>query len=201
MNVLYASALVTTFLGAAPPEPPDSSSVTRLTAELRPVVRAVIAAMLREGREHPDVEDATHETLRRAIENREKLADPTSVRPWVVGIARHVALDVIRDRKRRRDREAPGAPDEDAPSPVDRLVDQGTLADDRFEAQARAARVRTALARLPVGQREALELFHMEGLKYDEIGARMGVPLGTVATWVARGRKTLAETLADERIR
>ena len=199
--MLYASALVTPFLGAAPPEPPDSSSVTRHAAELRPVVRAVIAAMLREGREHPDVEDATHETLRRAIENRQKLTEPGNARAWVVGIARHVALDVIRDRKRRRAREAPGSPDEDAPSAVDRLIDQGALADEGFEEKARAARIRTALSRLPTGQREALELFHMEGLKYDEIGARMGVPLGTVATWVARGRKTLAETLADERTR
>ena len=35
-------------------------------------------------------------------------------------------------------------------------------------------------------------MFHMEGLQYQEIAARLGVPLGTVATWVMRARKSVA---------
>jgi RNA polymerase sigma-70 factor (ECF subfamily) len=51
---------------------------------------------------------------------------------------------------------------------------------------------------LPDGPRNALQLFHMEGLSYQEIAGRLEVPLGTVATWVTRGRKAMAEALEDD---
>src|SRR5258708_38762759 len=79
-----------------------SSRLSEEAAQLQPVVRAVVAAVLREGPSHPDVEDCTGEALRRAIEGSERLRDGEPVRPWVVGIARHVALDLLRARKRRR---------------------------------------------------------------------------------------------------
>jgi RNA polymerase sigma-70 factor (ECF subfamily) len=41
----------------------------------------------------------------------------------------------------------------------------------------------------------ALVKFHVEGKSYQRIAEEMKVPLGTVATWVARGRKSVAEKL------
>jgi RNA polymerase sigma-70 factor (ECF subfamily) len=52
---------------------------------------------------------------------------------------------------------------------------------------------------LPKGQRDALLLFHGEGLGYQEISTRLGVPLGTVATWITRGRQSMAAALGDAR--
>jgi len=40
--------------------------------------------------------------------------------------------------------------------------------------------------------------FHLDGRSYQEIAAELNVPLGTVATWVTRGRKALAERLGAE---
>lgn len=165
-------------------------------AALGTLVRAVVAAVLGEGREHPDVEDATHEALRRAMEAPERLAAANAVRPFVLGIARHVALDVLRARQRDRARHDRGTPDEEE-SPLARVADPGPVADERLDSAQRARLVARALSQLPQGQREALELFHGEGLSYQEVAARMDVPLGTVATWVTRGRKTLSEVLRD----
>ncbi len=180
----------------------DEAAFARETAALRPVVRAVIASMIRERGDHPDVEDCTHETLRRAIEGRERLRDGEAIRPWVVGIARHVALDALRARKRARARDGGGsATDDDGdalPPLVERIADSG---DDPFERVAKARRdalVRGAIDALPVGQRKALTMFHLEGLGYQEIADRLEVPLGTVATWVMRGRKAVATALGDE---
>ena len=53
--------------------------------ELRPLVRAVIACVLRERAEHADVEDGTNEALRRAFESERSARGP--MRPWVLGIA------------------------------------------------------------------------------------------------------------------
>lgn len=188
------SALMTTALLAAP----ESASVRQQAAELRPVVRAVVACVLRERPDHADVEDCTSEALRRALESTSSARGP--VRPWVLGIARHVALDTLRARQRQRARTA-DVPD-DAPSSttavIDRLIDPTEGADERIELAERAARVRRVMQSLPDGPRKALELFHLEGLAYQEISARLGVPLGTVATWVNRGRKAMAEALEDE---
>jgi RNA polymerase sigma-70 factor, ECF subfamily len=81
---------------------------------------------------------------------------------------------------------------------IDRLVDPGTPPDEAIEKEERAQRVRRVLDRLPDGPRKALEAFHMRGLSYQEVAKEMNVPLGTVATWVTRGRRAMAEALEDE---
>ena len=57
--------------------------------------------------------------------------------------------------------------------------------------------VRTALEELPVEFREALVLRELEGLSYKEIAEVSGVPVGTVMSRLARGRKRLAATLTS----
>ncbi len=189
------SALMTTALLADP----STSAVRKEAADLRPIVRALVACVLRERPDHADVEDCTSEALRRALESSTQARGP--LRPWMLGIARHVALDTLRARQKARARTAVTAR-EDAPSSasaiLDRLADPAAPADEQMVAGERAARVRRVLARLPEGPRAALQLFHMEGLGYQEIATRLGVPLGTVATWVTRGRKAMAEALEDE---
>jgi RNA polymerase sigma factor (sigma-70 family) len=188
------SALMSTALLVATETP----TAAQQAAEMRPLVRAVVACVLRERQDNADVEDCTNEAMRRALEGQSQLRGP--VRPWVLGIARHVALDTLRARQKQRARNV-NVP-EDAPSStaaiMDRLIDPGAIADEQLELAERAARVRRVLARLPEGPRKALEAFHMEGLSYQEIAARMGVPLGTVATWVTRGRKAMADALEDD---
>ncbi|HEY2510393.1 MAG TPA: RNA polymerase sigma factor [Polyangiaceae bacterium] len=186
---------------AAVLEKRKDDAFSREAASLRPLVRAVVASIIREPVDHPDVEDCTNETLRRALEGHERLREGEAVRPWVVGIARHVALDALRSRKRSRARDAGnGGSDDDgeAMAPlVERLPDP---ADDPFERVAKARRdatVRDAIESLPDGQRKALTMFHLEGLGYQEIAERLEVPLGTVATWVMRGRKAIASAVTE----
>jgi RNA polymerase sigma-70 factor, ECF subfamily len=176
----------------------ETPSLHAQAGDLRPLVRAVVACVLRESHDHADVEDCTSEALRRAFESQSQARGP--MRPWVLGIARHVALDTLRARQRQRARLVDvGSAEESSPSPViERLVDPGAPADEEIERVERAMRVRRVLATLPEGPRKALELFHLEGLPYQEIGKRLGVPLGTVATWVNRGRRAMAEALEDE---
>ena len=163
---------------------------------LRSDVLSVVAAVLAVGREHPDAQDAASEAMRRAVEGTARLHDGAAVRPWLLGIARHVALDARRARGRTARRTAPDHGDGSAalnhvPAPRADPLEQ--LADAR-----RAARVRDALATLPEGPRRALTLFHLEGLAYEEITQRLGVPMGTVATWILRGRRALQGKLEDE---
>lgn len=105
--------------------------------ELRPLVRAVAASVLRESRMHPDVEDCTNETLKRALEGQERLRPGEPLRPWLLGIARHVALDAVRVRARARARIAQPTPDGD--DPLDRVPDSTPGVDVRLERARRLA--------------------------------------------------------------
>lgn len=176
------------------PEPAGDLGIR--AEELRPLVRAVAASVLREGRMHPDVEDCTNETLKRALEGQERLRPGEPLRPWLLGIARHVALDALRVRARARARIA--QPTADGDDPLDRVPDSTPAADARLERARRLASIRAAMAELPKEHRRAIEMFHLDGLAYREIANRLDVPIGTVCTWISRARRAIADALGDE---
>lgn len=99
-----------------------------------------------------------------------------SVRAWVLGMAHHRAVDAVRreEAHRRRAEEAEDRPEADlAQDPSDRV------AEDVDRPKERAA-VRAALAELPAGQREVVELMYFEGLSQTQVADRLRLPLGTV---------------------
>lgn len=57
--------------------------------------------------------------------------------------------------------------------------------------------VAKALAELPEGQREALELAYYEGLSHREIAARLNAPLGTIKTRIKLGMNKLKDALGS----
>lgn len=55
-----------------------------------------------------------------------------------------------------------------------------------------------ALRRLPEDQRKAIVLHDGAGIPIAEVATELGVPEGTVKSWLSRGRARLAEALSDE---
>ncbi|MBK9266851.1 MAG: RNA polymerase sigma factor [Polyangiaceae bacterium] len=183
-----------------PKDAPQAASISpEETAALRQVVAAVVACVLGERRDHPDVEDCTHEALSRALVGRSRLRDGEPLRPWVIGIARHVALDALRGRKRARryEAQAPTPAEESAPVWLDWVPDPTPGPEERTASAERAVRLERALLSFPADQRRALVMFHVDGVGYHDIAKQLGVPLGTVATWLARGRRLLAESVGE----
>ena len=158
---------------------------------LRPMVAAVVARVLGLPRTHADVQDGVGETFRRMLEGIERVRTGEPVGPWAAGIARHVALDMLRSRRRSglRTVEDDGTAANEAPDPMPGPEERVIDGED-------AARVRRALATLSEPHREALMAFHVDGLAYHEIATKMGVPMGTVATWISRARKSVAAAVA-----
>jgi len=66
----------------------------------------------------------------------------------------------------------------------------------RLVRQADALMVREALAELPLEFREVMVMREMEELSYKEIAAIADLPIGTVMSRLARGRKRLYSLLA-----
>ncbi|KYF57164.1 hypothetical protein BE08_39085 [Sorangium cellulosum] len=109
-----------------------------------------------------------------------------------------MALDVLRRRRRTRRAEAPPAEDPEGQGALlESVEDPAPGPEERAAQTERARRIDLALQRLPEPQRRALLAFHVEGLNYQQISRRLDIPLGTVATWIARGRRCLAEALGE----
>ena len=108
------------------------------------------------------------------------------VRPWLLRVVTNLCLDRLRARRRVDVEES--VPD----TPV--AADQAS----GLEARDLASRVDDALASLPDRQRTALTLFHYEGLSQVEVGEVMDVSAEAVESLLARARRTLRGSLADE---
>ncbi len=130
----------------APAEVGGRGELFEEAAALRPAVRALIACVLGRPVDHPDVEDCAHEALARAFEGRARLREGEPLRPWVLGIARHVALDALRRKKRDRRVETDhGGDGEGAGGALIEAVEDPAPGPEERAASAYAARTRSDL--------------------------------------------------------
>jgi RNA polymerase sigma-70 factor, ECF subfamily len=135
-------------------------------------------------------DDLTQETYLRAFGSLHRFENRSSVRTWLLTIARRVCADAIRSRRRRRltlVRE-----DADLETLLRR---DGTAAD----AVAEGAAVVDLLARLDPDRREAFVLTQLMGLPYAEAAEVAGCPVGTIRSRVARARADLIGSLSAGR--
>jgi RNA polymerase sigma-70 factor (ECF subfamily) len=64
-------------------------------------------------------------------------------------------------------------------------------------ARIESERLSKALETLPEAMRFAVVLYHVHEATYEEIAQTLDVPLGTVMTWLHRGRKRLRTALEE----
>jgi RNA polymerase sigma-70 factor (ECF subfamily) len=128
-----------------------------------------------------DIEDAAQLTLIAVLEKISQFEGRSRFQTWVRAIARNEALQVLRRKQRKSEPSGDDVPEQWAFSR--RL--SSVVADE--------VAVRRALERVPEPYREALILREFDQLGYDEIAERLGVPVGTVRSRIARARDLLAK--------
>ena len=133
-------------------------------------------------------DDLAQETYLRAFGSLHRFEGRSSVRTWLLAIARRVCADAVRSRRRRRltlvrdDAELEAlAPDDGA----DRLAEGRAVTD--------------LLLRLDADRREAFVLTQLLGLPYAEAALVVGCPVGTIRSRVARARADLVAALETDR--
>jgi RNA polymerase sigma-70 factor (ECF subfamily) len=137
----------------------------------------------------PDAEDAAQEAFVRCFVHRDRFDPARPLLPWLLAVTRHVCLDRL-----RRERREPLLDESAEACAVERATAEDALSDrERLERLARS------LEALPEGQREAVAMFHLDGLGYREIAEALDVPIGTVMTWLHRGRERLKSAVLAER--
>lgn len=141
-----------------------------------------------------DAEDALQDAWRRVISAGGYRGG--SARAYLARVARSAAVDAF--RRKGRELAVLDAPDEDGSTPVAELVDESPSADEAFETKATAEEIRSAVRALPGAQRQVF-MMRVEGqLAFREIAEELGLPLGTVLTWMRRATIALRKKLARE---
>ena len=137
-------------------------------------------------------EDLLEETWLRLVARAGDLTDETRLGPWLFTVARNLFASWCRHRSLDENRLSdlvpswPGARPRESP----------------FEAAARAElerRVETALARLPLADREVLPLVGVEGLTPAEAAAVCGISSVTLRARLHRARARLAAGMGTSR--
>lgn len=139
-----------------------------------------------------DAQEILQETFVKAWANAHQFDSARgSEAAWLISIARSRAIDRLRSRRVRSNRENDAGREISIRSG---FVESSTGADQAIASQQRTA-VRSALADLPEAQRIALQMAYFEGLSQSEIAERLGEPLGTIKTRMQLGMKKLRERL------
>lgn len=133
------------------------------------------------------VEDALQETFVRLHGALATLDLERPMRPYLLRIARNVALAQLRRSK------APDPLSDEPPAP-----EAGPA--ERLEADEQAARIQLALGKLPLGLRTALLLRHQQGLSVRATGEALGVSERTARDRLREATVRLARALRDEGI-
>jgi RNA polymerase sigma-70 factor (ECF subfamily) len=113
-----------------------------------------------------------------------------SVTTWVLTITRNLAIDALRMR-----RAVPIDPDD--------IINLGMISTDpdpgeQAQRSDASARVRVALAGIPLEQRRALVLSAFYGLTAEEISRQEAIPLGTAKTRIRAGLGKVRSLLAAD---
>ncbi len=133
-------------------------------------------------------EEAVHDTFLQVWKKADSF-DPArgEARSWIYAILRNRALNILRGETRTDlvdDFEPMGlvSEEENAEAVMMRLSDTGSL--------------KRCLERLEPARRQAITLAYIHGLSHGELAGRLGVPLGTIKSWIRRSLISLRECMA-----
>ena len=146
-----------------------------------------------------EARDAAQEAFVRAFTGIRDFDPRQPFAAWVLRIARNHCIDLLR-RRRPTLALAGSSENHDGPEPgvaqelPDHFAQGGEQATQEREAQRDLDR---AIASLKPRYREVIALFHVQHKSYAEIASTLGVPMGTVMTWLHRARKELKAQLAE----
>lgn len=118
-----------------------------------------------------DCEDLVQQTFLRLYRYRSRYVPTAKVTTFLFLLARQVWIDELRRRK-RHERLVAGLAAEPQPTTVDAEAAEATASGEMD--------LERALAALPEGLRQVVELGVYQDLPYTEVGTILGIPVGTV---------------------
>jgi RNA polymerase sigma-70 factor, ECF subfamily len=162
--------------------------------------RPVFSLVYRMVRDRNLAEDLAQEAFIKAFNGIGSYNPSYKFSSWIFKIANNLTIDHL--RKRKLDTVSiHGSPHASSSEEEDRtrltLEAQGETPEEFVENRELGSRIDAAMGHLRPEYRTAILLRHVEGHSYEEVAEIMEVPLGTVKTYIHRGRSELRELLAE----
>ena len=154
--------------------------VERCHGTVYSVVRGVLG-------DSDDVDDVVQNVYIKVYKGLAGFRGDSKLSTWVYQIARNEAINAT--RRRRFDVK----PLED----IDLRVAVEDAPDAEYGRRETGERVNRAMSDLDENYRMALELRYMGQRSYEEIAELMGLPIGTVKTYIYRGKAKLKKVMTD----
>ena len=173
MQLAYSSAVEDLAAVVARARGGDRAAFAELYRRFHRAVHGVVLAKVSYG----EAADVVQDVFAIALERLPQLGEPAAFAGWLMSIARHRAIDVVRGKK-----------------PTDELADIPVPAPRSAE----VAEVLAALRALPEAYQETMILRLVEGMSGPEIAEQTGLSPGSVRVNLHRGMKLLRERLGLE---
>ena len=175
--------------------PPDEELIARVRWHEEPALatiydrysRLIYTIALRIVGDRESAEEVMQDVFQAVWQSAGSFQPNGNFSAWLIGIARHRAIDATRSRRHRARAREELLDDE--------RVAGGSAGDGGADVLMLRAVVRAALAELPASQRQAIELGYYGGLTHTEIAAQLGEPVGTVKSRMRMGLSKLRELL------
>ncbi|WP_394789903.1 RNA polymerase sigma factor [Rhodoferax sp.] len=155
----------------------DDLQLLNCVPRLRRYARALV-------RSREDADDLVQDTLERAWRKSSLWRGVADMRGWLFGIMHNLHADGVRRPQLHTvamDEDTPEVPV--APAQTERLAVQD---------------LQSAMAQLPLEQRQVLLLLALEDMAYADIASTLGIPIGTVMSRLSRGRERLRALMDGE---
>ena len=162
----------------------DNVAYARLLSEILPMLRRVVAHKWPSA---PDVEDVVQEILLSVHSVRHTYDPGRPFMPWLMTITTRRVFDAARRRTTR------SANETTVDVMPETFLGDGTKTEQEISDDQET--IRRAVAQLPDGQREAVELMKLQGLSLHEASAVTGKSVASLKVSVHRAIKTMREML------
>ena len=167
----------------------DASALRALYTHESPRLLGVVQRLVKN---MPLAEDIVHDTFVKVWQKASTFdASRGEARGWLYTIARHQALNTLRDSQREV------VVDDDTTEALDAQASMAAWHDtrDAYAWQEAAGRMGPCLEALEPVRRNCILHAYVDGLSHTEIATRVGAPLGTVKAWIKRSLAALRECL------
>lgn len=131
-------------------------------------------------------DDLVQQTLCKALGKQRQLKDPRAAEAWLFRIMSNCLKDYYRAKR-------------EVLSGDELVIVDNKTPEYETEEQQLVVKVRRAVQKLPLPQRQVITLVDLEGFTYASVSEILEIPVGTVMSRLCRGRRALRDYLTDIR--
>lgn len=165
--------------------------------------RPVFSIIFRMIRDREQAEDLAQETFVRVFNHIVRYDPRYKFSSWIFKIATNLTIDWIRRKELNTvsiDGSRNAVTSDEMEASAITIVSEDENPEELLEAKELGEEIEQAIGKLRPEYRAAILLRHVEGREYQEIAEIMALPLGTVKTYIHRGRNELRDTLQHLRV-